>query len=139
MCFPYMCFLWTMTYGINYTLTTVRKLIFSAGHKINRHSVRNIYPPMIQVRIPIEWVIPMNMGMNANTPKNNSMWGNMIFHDFISIWQYWSAHISPSESFVTVSHTDYYSSKFAVFHSFSVHLFGPNRTDIRCAFNSVLC
>lgn len=47
-----MYFVWTMTYGTNYTLTTVWKLIFSAGHKINRHNGRNIYPPMVRVKIP---------------------------------------------------------------------------------------
>lgn len=69
-----------MTYVTNYTLTTVRKLIFSAGHKINRHSCRNVYPPMIQVRIPTDWYLPTNMGINANTPKNNSngeLWFSM--------------------------------------------------------------
>lgn len=101
-----MCIVWTMTYDTNYSLTTVRKLIFSAGHKTNRHSDRNIYPPIIQVKIPIDWVLPMNIGMNVNTPKKNSMRGTR---------KCWSAHISPSEWFVTVSHTDY-SNKFAVLH-----------------------
>lgn len=94
-----MCFVWTMTYGTNYTLTTVRKLIFSAGHKINRHSGRNIYPTMIQSKYQMTEYYRCICEWMQTHPKNNSMWGNMIFREFISTWLYWSAHISPSESF----------------------------------------